>query len=307
MPSFTISPPPGGPVTLEGGKGTIAFTVTNTATRTVDGTTLVKAQAPALADWFTFAEGATRTYGLGAVESVAVNVAAPVGPAAATYTFRLDAKAEDNPDEDYTEGPNVQFTVPGAVKPVPWWKKYWWIGAIVLVVLIAIVIAVVVLSGDDANGSGGDTAPSADVPEFNCLTYDPGTVRGIPENLSTAIVADEGRLAQVANGDDAVLAEEVARAYTKRCLVGNVEYWLDRGDARPPRVPGCVDYDPDDLDAFGIAGRGTALDANGKSILTALGADPDQVLQVARAFTKYCAIGVSGRFDRGNLVVDYWE
>ncbi len=72
-------------------------------------------------------------------------------------------------------------------------------------------------------------------------------------------------------------------------------------------MPGCVDYDPDDLDAFGIAGRGTALDANGKSILTALGADPDQVLQVARAFTKYCAIGVSGRFDRGNLVVDYWE
>ena len=141
MPSFVFSEEPAKPVKVEGGAATVSVKVTNTAAEEKVGTVLVEPEAPALLDWFTIAGEATRRYPSGASESVAVGIAVPAGTTPATFAFQLDAKAEDNPDEDYTNGPRVQFVVPAPKPPVPWWRKYWWVFAIAaVIVLLAIVV-----------------------------------------------------------------------------------------------------------------------------------------------------------------------
>jgi hypothetical protein len=51
-----------------------------------------------------------------------VRVRAPAGAAAGDYQFHASVAAVDNPDEEYTDGPPVTFTVPPVVvKPFPWW------------------------------------------------------------------------------------------------------------------------------------------------------------------------------------------
>jgi hypothetical protein len=148
MPSFTISAPATGPIILRSGAGSVAFTVTNTSQRTVAGMVSVVPEPPAADPWFRLDGAASRTFQPGGVEQVPVAIAVPAGTPAASYAFRLDAKAEENPDEDYTEGPSVSFAVAEPAR-APWWKKYWWIIAIAAVVLIAIVLAVVLLTGGD--------------------------------------------------------------------------------------------------------------------------------------------------------------
>jgi hypothetical protein len=67
---------------------------------------------------------------------VAAQIVVPAGTAPGTYSFRLDAVAENNPDEDFTEGPPVSFEVKPASEPVK--KPFpWWILIIVVLVLIA--------------------------------------------------------------------------------------------------------------------------------------------------------------------------
>ena len=143
MPSFVFSEEPTKPVKVEGGAAKVTVKLTNTATQQKIGTVLVEPESPALLDWFTIAGEATRPYAPGATEDFSVASAAPAGTAPATYAFQLDAKAEDNPDEDYTNGPRVEFVVPKPKPPVPWWRRYWWVFAIVAaIVLLAIIVVV---------------------------------------------------------------------------------------------------------------------------------------------------------------------
>ena len=143
MPSFVFSEEPTKPVKVEGGAARVSVKLTNTATQEKLGTVLVEPESPALLDWFTIAGEATRPYAPGASETVAVGITVPAGTSPATYAFQLDAKAEDLPDEEYTNGPRVQFVVPQPKPPVPWWRRYWWVFAIVAaIVLLAIVVVV---------------------------------------------------------------------------------------------------------------------------------------------------------------------
>ena len=143
MPSFVFSEEPTKPVKVEDGAAEVSVKVTNTATQQKVGTVLVEPEKPATRDWFTIAGEATRPYAPGASETVAVGIAVPAGTAPATYAFQLDAKAEDLPDEDYTNGPRLQFVVPPPKPPLPWWRRYWWVFAIVAaIVLLAIVVVV---------------------------------------------------------------------------------------------------------------------------------------------------------------------
>jgi len=144
MPSFVFSEQPAEPVKVEGGAATVSVKVTNSAAGEKVGTVLVEPEAPATLDWFTIAGDATRSYAPGATEIVAVGITVPAGTTPASYAFQLDAKAEDLPDEDYTNGPRVQFVVPPPKPPVPWWRRYWWVFAIAAaIVLLAIVVVVV--------------------------------------------------------------------------------------------------------------------------------------------------------------------
>ena len=296
MKSFTISPPPGEVPTLQGNTGTITFTVTNTATRTVDGTVLAKPTAPAEESWFSFPDGATRTYQPGAVMSVATTVTAPPGTPAGTYTFRLDAKAEDNPDEDYTEGPSAQFVVPETPRPVPWWKRYWWIAAIVAVVLVGIVIAVLLLTGGDDDAAGGGE-PKAEIPERNCATIDPATIEisGRPEiDIPLTVSASGQPLGTYASRADAERVAQLARAFRLRCSVGAIEYWLQPTGEAPPEEPDCVEYDPGRVVIVEQSETQFAVqDPQGPVALGTVTtqADADDLKAVAAGFERRCFIG----------------
>jgi hypothetical protein len=266
---------------------------------------MAKPQAPAESSWFTFAEGATRTYQPGAVMSVATTITVPAGTPAGTYTFRLDAKAEDNPDEDYTEGPSAQFIVAAAPKPVPWWKRYWWIIAIVAVVLIGIVLAIVLLSRDDEAEAG--------IPERNCVAIDAAAIQTNPSPILPQIPrfdvnAGEVALGRYATQADADRVEQLARAFERRCLIGSVEYWLDPTAQPLPEALDCVGYDPDGLEIV-PAGSGFAVrDPQVTRTLGTVGsqADADDLKNVAARFKTRCFIGQGqdvdddvDRFERG--------
>jgi hypothetical protein len=135
------------------GAGQAQYTVTNTSPDTLSGRLLGVAQDPAETAWLSIVGESTREFAPGAAEQVILQVRVPAGTPPATYSARLDAVSELQPDEDFTEGPTVSFEVSLPAPPVPWWKKYWWIWVIAGVVLVAIVGVVVwlLLRGNGSN------------------------------------------------------------------------------------------------------------------------------------------------------------
>jgi PASTA domain len=151
VPSFTVTAA-GQRVSLDAsGTAKASFTVTNTSAQMLRGRLLAKPSEPAKADWLSIAGESIRDFAPNAAEQVVVQVGVPPGTPPGSYSFRLDAVSEVEPDEDFTEGPSVAFDV--AAPPPPKKKKFpWWILAIIGgVLLLAIVIGVVVffLTRDD--------------------------------------------------------------------------------------------------------------------------------------------------------------
>jgi serine/threonine-protein kinase len=70
-----------------------------------------------------------------------VQLKVPAGSPAGSYSFRLDAISEADPDEDFTEGPSVAFQVPEPPKKKPF---PWWIVIVAAAVVLLIVIGIVV-------------------------------------------------------------------------------------------------------------------------------------------------------------------
>jgi hypothetical protein len=275
---------------------------------------MAKPTAPAEESWFSFAEGATRAYQPGAVMSVATTVTVPQGTPAGTYTFRLDAKAEDNPDEDYTEGPSAQFIVPAAPKPVPWWKRYWWIFAIVAVVLIGGVIAALLLSGDDDDPTPVVTPVATEVveepkvPELNCEAIAGTSVSIAPrikfDAVSFAVNAPGVPLGFYATTEDANRVAELARAFKRRCFVGTtanrVEYWLDETGQPLPEERDCFEYDPARVEIEKTDTAFVVRDPKVDRLLGSVGSgqEADDLKAVASGFTRRCFIG------RGRSIVE---
>jgi hypothetical protein len=156
--SFTVTTA-GEKIQLDGtGAGKAQYTVTNTSAVTLTGRMLAVPQDPAKAEWFSIDGESAREFAPGAAETVVVEVRVPAGTPPKTYSFRLDAVSEANPDEDFTEGPTVSFDVSLPKPPVPWWKKYWWIWVIVGVLLLAIIGVVVWLVLRPSPKPGIDTS-----------------------------------------------------------------------------------------------------------------------------------------------------
>lgn len=154
MSSFTVTSA-GQKVQLDGtGAAQAQYTVTNTSADELSGRLLATPQDPAKAEWFSIDGEATREFAAAAAEQVRLQIKVPPGTTPATYSVRLDAVSEVNPDEDFTEGPSVSFDVTLPKPPVPWWKRFWWIFVIAGVVLIAIIGVVVWLL---LRGSGSST------------------------------------------------------------------------------------------------------------------------------------------------------
>lgn len=144
MPSFTVTAA-GQRVNLDAtGAAKASFTVTNTGAQALRGRILTRPADPAQPDWFSIGGESVRDFARSAAEQVVVQVQVPPGTPPGSYSFRLDAVSEDDPDEDYAEGPSVAFEVAPPPPPPPKKKFPWWILAIVGAVVLLIIIGVVV-------------------------------------------------------------------------------------------------------------------------------------------------------------------
>jgi hypothetical protein len=151
VPSFTVTAA-GQKVNLDAsGAAQASFTVTNTSAQTLKGRLLTRPSDPAKPEWFSIVGESVRDFAPNAAEQVVVQLAVPAGSPPGSYSFRLDAVSQADPDEDFTVGPPVAFEVAG---PPPPKKKFpWWILAIVGGVVLLIIIGVVVfLLVRDGNG-----------------------------------------------------------------------------------------------------------------------------------------------------------
>jgi len=148
--SFTVTAT-GQRVNLDaGGTAQAPFTVTSSSTETLRGRLLVRPSEPAKPEWFSVAGESTRDFAPDASEQVVIQLNIPPDTTPGSYSFRLDAVSEVDPDEDFTEGPSVAFEV--APPPQPKKKFPWWIaaaaGGVVLLIIIGVVVFLLV-RGDD--------------------------------------------------------------------------------------------------------------------------------------------------------------
>ena len=159
MPSFTVTAA-GQNVNLDAsGTAQASFTVTNTSAQTLRGRFLTRASEPAKAEWLSIVGDSVRDFAPNAAEQAIVQLNVPPTSPPGSYSFRLDAVSEVDPDEDFTEGPSVAFDV--AAPPAEEKKKFpWWILAIVGGVLLLIIIGVVVFLLV-RGGNGGSATPLA--------------------------------------------------------------------------------------------------------------------------------------------------
>jgi beta-lactam-binding protein with PASTA domain len=141
-PSFTVTAA-GQRVNLDKlGAAQASFTVTNTSAGGRKGRLLTRPRDPAKPEWLSVVGEPVRSFGPNAAEQVVVQLNVSPGSPPGSYSFRLDAVSEDDPDEDFTEGPSVAFEV--VPPPEPGKKKFpWWI-LIVAAVVLLIVTGVVV-------------------------------------------------------------------------------------------------------------------------------------------------------------------
>jgi hypothetical protein len=128
-------------------RGLTSFTVSNTTDQPARGRGQVTPLAGADPSWFTVVGNASRPFGAKATEQYPVQIAVPPTAPPGSYSFRLDAVNEANPDEDTADGPSVSFEVPSGAAPA---RKFpWWIAAVAAVVLIGAVVVVLLISGGD--------------------------------------------------------------------------------------------------------------------------------------------------------------
>lgn len=112
-------------VRLDGnGQGEMAFTASNVSGRPVRGRAKLVPQDAAAKAWLSVVGESERDFPASGTQQFTVKVAVPAGSKPGKYNFRLDVVSVQNPDEDYTQGPNVAISVtlpPPAPKPFPWW------------------------------------------------------------------------------------------------------------------------------------------------------------------------------------------
>ena len=118
-PVFTVTTPV---VTVrldENRMGEVPFTITNIGNRKLRARAKITPGPGAPADWFSVAGDSERDFEIGAARQFVVRIDPPLGAPAGTYVFRLDAVGIERPDEDFSEGPSCQVTVPPSIGPRP--------------------------------------------------------------------------------------------------------------------------------------------------------------------------------------------
>jgi N-acetylneuraminic acid mutarotase len=119
-------------------QGQTSFTVSNTTKRAVRGHASIVARPESSAPWLTLQDEAERSFVGAGSQQYSVQIAIPADAKAGEYTFQLNVADMANPDENFSQGPTVRFTVeePSAPqkKPFPWWIVLAIIGGLILLI-----------------------------------------------------------------------------------------------------------------------------------------------------------------------------
>jgi len=116
-PVFTVTTPSVSLTLASNRMGEVPFTVTNVGNRALRARVRITPAPGAPPDWFSVVGDPEQDFELGAARQFVVRVDPPLGVPAGTYAFRLDAVGIEHPDDDYSEGPSCQVTVPGSKPP----------------------------------------------------------------------------------------------------------------------------------------------------------------------------------------------
>ena len=119
-------------------QGDATFTVSNTSGQAQRGRASVVAQQPASAGWLSVAGEVERDFAPGATQQYSVKINVPPNAPPGTYSFRLDMVGVENPDEDFTEGGPVTFSVPAPVAAPPNRRFPIWIPIVAMIVVLLI-------------------------------------------------------------------------------------------------------------------------------------------------------------------------
>lgn len=117
--SFAVTTTTGSINIGSGRQSSVSYTVTNRRGGPCRGRVSVVALEGAQQDWFWIPGEIERPFQTGETHQFPVEVRIPANAQPGPYALRLDVVAEDNPDEDYTQGPVVAFTVFTASEPIP--------------------------------------------------------------------------------------------------------------------------------------------------------------------------------------------
>lgn len=136
--SQTASPDPKG-------CGEISFTVTNSASKPVRGEARPLPLGATKAEWLGHAGEKERNFGPNESHQFTVRIQLPPGSQAGKYSFRLNMVAVQNPEEDFTEGPEVSYEAKAtesapAPKPFPIWIIFVILGLVVVAGAVAVVL-----------------------------------------------------------------------------------------------------------------------------------------------------------------------
>ena len=119
-------------------QGQTSFTVSNSTRKTIRGHASIVAQPASAASWLTLLDEAERSFAGSGSQQYAIQIAIPANAKTGEYTFQLHVADLANPDENFSEGPTVSFTVEESTtrqkKPFPWWIVVVILGAIILII-----------------------------------------------------------------------------------------------------------------------------------------------------------------------------
>lgn len=182
MPTFEIpdgpttidAPRSGGPENPQPARASAAYSVTNTASDSVDGRLGVVVSGASKAEWFTIDGDRERTFGPGETQTATIRVSFPPDTPAGDYPFRLRAVAINDPDNDHAEGPATTAKLAGAGEVIKKKSLLWlWILLGVLAVAAIALALYFILRADPietAQKRAGEWATASAARNLEALT-----------------------------------------------------------------------------------------------------------------------------------------
>ena len=232
-------------VTLDNNRSGIAsFTAKNNTRRRIHATAKlainladdkqpISTVPPDAPKWLTIAPpppGSTdsadsREFPIDGTQSYQVNILVPMTAPAASYKIKLTLADEVNPDDNYSDSPELIFTVREIPKPVPKPFPIWIIAAIIIVIIVIIAIVVIaVTSSSNANDNATKTAVAAAIQTSAAQTAVAATLTA--QASQTAIAGQQTAVALTAAAQQTIAAQTAVAQQTQTALNVFLGSWI---------------------------------------------------------------------------------